>query len=336
MRRYLVLLLALFFMNNIPWLDYPIIEKDKIQIKKVHYHGWYNSIKLSNPHLEMIIVTDIGPRIISLRTKKGKNIFFNDKRKYGWYGGKRWYNYGGHRLWHAPEANPRTYQPDNRRVKWQKITNGIRLIQRVEHKTGIGKVIEIKLEPDEPVVSVKHRLVNHNAWEIDLAPWALSVLGKGAQAILPMPPRGKHMESIQPVGSLIFWAYTNLADKRFHPGREFIQIHQDFSREEPFKIGISHEKTWGAAIVANSLFIKATKNFPNKTYPNRGSRFEVFTSSKILEFESLGPLQSVAPGAEAVHTEHWHLVPWQGTIVNEQQIRKRILPHVHELQKRIR
>src|SRR2546430_11260514 len=31
----------------------------------------------------------------------------------GQKGGTTWRSYGGHRLWHSPEANPRSYQPDN-------------------------------------------------------------------------------------------------------------------------------------------------------------------------------------------------------------------------------
>ncbi len=49
---------------------------------------------------EMIVVTGVGPRIMSLRTGGGENILWIDEvgLKRG-----RWKIYGGHRLWVSPE-----------------------------------------------------------------------------------------------------------------------------------------------------------------------------------------------------------------------------------------
>ena len=75
--------------------------------------GWPHCLRLSNAEVELIIATDIGIRILHFGFIGGKNIFYLSPEDLGKTGGDHWRIYGGHRLWHAPEAIPRTYSPDN-------------------------------------------------------------------------------------------------------------------------------------------------------------------------------------------------------------------------------
>ena len=79
----------------------------------VDFGGWANSIRLSNGEIELVVTTDVGPRIIRLGFVGGQNLFHNYPSTLGRTGDPEWNNYGGHRLWHAPEVFPRTYTPDN-------------------------------------------------------------------------------------------------------------------------------------------------------------------------------------------------------------------------------
>ncbi len=51
---------------------------------------------------------------------------------------------GGHRLWHSPEAMPRTYIP-NSPVTITPLPDGVLLESQTEPGTGIRKLIEIRL-----------------------------------------------------------------------------------------------------------------------------------------------------------------------------------------------
>src|SRR5664279_5701904 len=82
-------------------------------IETVDFGGWPNCIRLSNGEIELIATTDVGPRIIRLGFVGGQNLFHNYPSTLGRIGDREWNNYGGHRLWHAPEVFPRTYAPDN-------------------------------------------------------------------------------------------------------------------------------------------------------------------------------------------------------------------------------
>src|SRR5262245_31169434 len=81
---------------------------------------------------------------------------------------------GGHRLWHSPEDNPRTYVPDDGAIEVEESAAGVRLSQRADGLTGIAKSIEIQLHPDRPAVMLRHRLRNEGVWPVEFAPWGIT------------------------------------------------------------------------------------------------------------------------------------------------------------------
>ncbi len=76
---------------------------------------------------------------------------------------------GGHRLWHAPEAMPRTYIPDTP-VTVTPLPDGVLLDSQAEPGTGIRKKIEIQLSADAPALTLTHVLINDGLWPVELAP----------------------------------------------------------------------------------------------------------------------------------------------------------------------
>ena len=167
-------------------------------VTKVGYKGWPNCHQLSNGVVDLVLTTDVGPRIISFGFAGGDNVFKNHEEMMGRTGDKEWLIYGGHRLWHAPEVAPRTYQPDNSPIVLENHRSFVRLVQPTEANTGIQKEIDVYLDTKEAHVRVVHRLRNMNLWAVDLAPWAISVMAQGGKAIIPLPPRGPHSENLLP------------------------------------------------------------------------------------------------------------------------------------------
>ena len=83
-----------------------------VKIEKVEYHGWKNALRISNDTVELIVLTEVGPRIISYRFLGEQNEFHEVPEHSGQTGGNDFRSYGGHRLWVSPEVD-RTYFPDN-------------------------------------------------------------------------------------------------------------------------------------------------------------------------------------------------------------------------------
>src|SRR5207244_6899011 len=112
-----------------------LIAEPMTELQKIDYSGWANSYRLTNGRIELVVTTAIGPRIIHFGFVGGENELkvFDEMR--GKSNGAHWHPYGGHRLWHAPEQNPRTYYPDNNPAKLEDHGAFIRTIQPIDRKS---------------------------------------------------------------------------------------------------------------------------------------------------------------------------------------------------------
>jgi hypothetical protein len=276
-------------------------------MEKISYGGWENCYRLANDQVELIVTGDIGPRIIRFGFIGKDNVFKEFADQMGKTESDEWLTFGGHRLWHAPEAQPRTYYPDLDPVHIQEIENGIIATQKPEPTTGMQKQIEILLSPDKPEAVIKHVLINHNVWAVETAPWALSVMAPGGVAILSLPPRGPHPEFMLPTSQLSLWSYTNLSDPRWVFGERYILLKQDKDIPTPQKLGVFATDGWAAYANQNTLFVKQVPIQYEGVYPDMGVNFEVYTDNAMLEVESLGPYESIPPKGQIDHLEHWTL-----------------------------
>ena len=304
-----------------------------VVVEKTAYKGWPNCYRISNGTVELIVTTDVGPRVIRYAFVGGENEFFEDPAQVGKTGGSEWRAYGGHRLWHSPEAMPRTYWPDNVPVKAEPIPGGLRLVQPVEGTTGIQKEIDIRLDQQGSRVQLIHRLRNQGPWPVELAPWTLTVMAPGGVGIFPLPPRGPHPENLLPTSRIAMWAYTDFSDPRWHLGFRYLLLRQDSKAKTPQKIGLSIPDGWAGYLRGDHLFLKRFAFRKDAHYPDYGVNVESFTNADMLELETLGPLSRLEPGATAEHTEHWFLhrgVRWEKA--NDDGVIQAILPRVKESQ----
>lgn len=279
----------------------------QVSIEKVEYGGWPNCYRLSNGLVDLIVTTDVGPRVIRFGFVGIGNEFKEYEDMLGRTGGNDWRIYGGHRLWHAPEARPRTYHPDNSPVALEQGRDVVRLIQPAEPTTGIGKEIDIRLSPTEARVELTHRLRAQTPWEEDLAVWALSVMAPGGKAIVPLPPKTSHEERLTPSNTITLWAYTDMPDPRWTWGRKHVMLAQDSGATTRQKAGFMVVDGWAAYAREGHLFVKEFDYLDGEHYPDFGCSVEVFTDAEMLELETLGPLVRLRPGSAVEHVERWFL-----------------------------
>ncbi|MGC9399550.1 MAG: hypothetical protein ACP5HM_10490 [Anaerolineae bacterium] len=292
----------------------------------ISYQGWETCYRLSNGVVELVVTGEVGPRVIRFGFVEDVNEFWEAPALLGKSGGDAWVNYGGHRLWHAPEAEPRTYAPDNEPVKVEEHEGFVRFIQPVEASTGIEKALDIRLDAGTARVEVIHRLRNTNLWTVRLAPWALSVMAPGGTAVVPLPPRGPHPENLAPTGRLALWAYTDMRDPRWTWGTRFILLRQDPQTATPQKVGVFVPDGWAAYARAGHLFVKTFEVVEEASYPDLGVNVETFTNAEMLELETLAPLVDLAPGTEATYVERWHLFDGVPAPTSDEDVAAQILP----------
>lgn len=301
-------------------------------MEKVDYHGWSNSIRMANEKLELIVTTDVGPRIIYLGLSNGRNLFANVSEEIGNTKDDGWHIYGGHRFWHGPESLPRTYYPDNHPVTVEQNESFVRFIQPVETSTQMQKELDIAVHAEQASVTITHRLRNHNLWPVECAPWALSVMDVGGTAVLPLPPRGPHSGNLLPNTTLNLWAYTNMQDGRWVWGEKYILLRQEPGNPLSQKVGAFVPAGWAAYVNHSQLFVKTFAVQPGAIYPDNQSNVELFTCDFMLEVESLGPLVNLAPGATVEHVEQWHLFDNVPIPHSDSDVDTHILPKIQTVQ----
>ena len=284
------------------------MRRDFMEIQeKYEFGGWKNCIRMTNGEVEIVVTTDVGPRIIRFAFIGDQNLFGEIKQQQGKTGGDEWLIYGGHRLWHAPEVKPRTYFPDNNPVKYSWIGETLKLTQSTEETTGIQKEIEITLGSGDNSFRLLHRLINNNLWDIEIAPWALSVMAQGGRAIIPQETYRTGEENLLPVRPLVLWSYTEMKDPRFIWGTKFIQVKQNPNAKTYQKIGVLNTLGWAAYYLNGQLFIKRYNYNPEARYPDFGVNTEIYTNPEILEVETLGGMKKMPPGESVEHVENWFL-----------------------------
>lgn len=295
-------------------------------LTKTDYAGWPSCFRLSNGRVDLIITSDIGPRLIRFGFSGGENMLYEDPSALGKTGGGEWRLYGGHRLWHAPEHLVRTYLPDNSPVEVREIAGGIRITPPVEAANGIQKQMDVTMEDNAAHVRLVHRLTNTGPWTISLAVWALSVVAAGGTAIIPLPPRGEHPRDLLPTTQIALWPYTNLADSRWTWGERFILLRQRDG--QPQKVGLTVVDGWAAYANSGNLFVKRFDYSAGAPYPDLNSNVEAFTNSDMLELETLSPVTALAPGDTVEHVEDWYLFEGVAAPETDTDVERSVLPLV--------
>lgn len=305
----------------------PSTDSKITMIEQTDFLGWPNCIKLSNGNIELIVTTDVGPRIIRFGFVNRQNMFYVSPTDKGKTGGNEWRLYGGHRFWLAPEMKSRSYSPDNRRVKYSWNGKTIKLTQNIEPETSIAKEIEITMYSDKNEVKVLHRIINKGNTDIELAPWAISACAAGGRAIVPQEPYVDPADYLLPIRPIVLWAYTKMNDPRYIWGERFIQAKQDSSIVSETKIGILNKQKWAAYYLKNNLFVKTFEYDPVAIYPDYGCNNEIYICGDFLEVETLGPLSKILPQGIIEHTEYWSL---HKVLLQEEEnsIEKIVLPLV--------
>ncbi len=299
-----------------------------VKVEKISYKGFNDCIRLSNDTVDLIVTTQVGPRILRYGFINADNEFCNVESQMGVTGGDQWNIFGGHRLWHSPEARPRSYVPDNTPIDYKISENSVHLSQPVEPWVNIKKDITVKLDDTGSKVTVSHTLKNKGAWDIELSLWALTVVAPGGLEIVP---QCMNETDLLPNRMISLWPYSKMNDHRIFWGEKYIMLKQDPNMEPPFKFGISNDQGWAAYVNNNRLFVKCFDPVPGATYPDfSASSYETYTTDYMLEMESLSPLTVLKPEGTLVHEERWYLYNNIISPSTEEDVDKVIIPYINK------
>jgi hypothetical protein len=266
---------------------------------------------LENRFLRIDYLAQAGPRLVRLFFGGSQENLFAELPKFvidTAYGD--FYFRGGHRLWHSPEAMPRTYIPDNEGLVVEDLADGVRLLQPAEAGTGIQKRLEVHLHADRAALTVQHKLTNQGLWPVELSVWAITQFILGGVVILPQQQGPLDTAGLLANRKLVVWPYTRWSDARLHLDEPAILIdtrQAGSPSTQPVKVGYFNPHGWIAYWYKGLLFVKRARVMEGAQYPDGGCNSECYANDKFVELESLSPLRRLEPGEALEHTEEWEL-----------------------------
>ena len=278
-----------------------------VNVETIEFSNFPKCVRMTNGEVDLIIATDIGPRVLFFGYTGGTNVFKIFPEQTANVESGVWKSYGGHRLWHAPEVYPRTYYPDNEPVAWKWNGTSLELDCPDERGNAVGKKIEITLSPSGSKVTIEHRLSNVGVWPVKIAAWCLSVMAPGGKAIVPQEEYRPHPDCLVPARPLVLWHFTKMNDHRWTWGERYFQLREDSADKTKQKCGVRNSKGRAAYALGDVVFLKKVPFFPEATYTDMGCNQEFYTEAGFLEIETLSPYTELAPGSSITHVEKWTL-----------------------------
>lgn len=286
-----------------------------IRFDYIDYNYFGKVLRARNESIEALITVEKGPRVISLKCNGFENIMCEDTNEHSTmsggkfaevFGDKKWYIYGGHRLWFSPEDDPKSYYPDNDPVDVKIDGSRVTLTPPEQTETGLAMQMILDFDETSGSITVTHKIKNIQDDKKKIAAWAMTVVDKESIAILPQTDKPT---GLLPNRTYTVWPYSDMQDDRLFFGNKVITIKQDENCRANFKLGFNDEKGYLAMYNKGQLFVKKFDCTEGAEYPDNGCSCECFTNFFMMEVESLSPLKTLSKGDEITHTEHWYITP---------------------------
>jgi hypothetical protein len=130
-----------------------------VKVDIVDYKGWTGSYEISNGKTKLVVVPQIGGRVMEYSVD-GKNVVWQNKDLIGKVveSPKEWPNYGGYKNWNAPQdlwGFPPDEDLDWNPAKVEPLADGVRITGRTSRKYGLAFIKEIHLQPESSKVQLK-------------------------------------------------------------------------------------------------------------------------------------------------------------------------------------
>lgn len=275
-----------------------------MKIEQTAFEGYKDAYRLINGDVELIVVAEVGPRILSLRLGDGPNLLFHDTP--GAFVRGNWHLRGGHRIWIAPE-DERCYAPDNSPCEVRESGDGFIDFIAPVGPPNLRKTLNVGVCPKDGQFVVKTILSNEGPMVAQGAIWNLTCALPEAGAVVVVPwadgsdawntPMIRYWRSWVGLG-------TDIESPQWKTKNDYFLLEPTGERG---KVGLFSKHGVLALLRKDATFIKRVKAQPGAVYPDGGCNIELFTCPEFIELELLSPMQVINPGSQISLSEHWTL-----------------------------
>jgi len=315
---------------------------------KSTYKGW-ESLALGNGLIEVQVVPAIGGRVIQLKLGDFEYLWVNPQ-----LAGKapppsglgpkgEWLNYGGDKLWPAPQGWDNDQQwpgppdavldgsPHAAAILTAKgETASVRLTSREDPRSGVQFSRVIQVFDNAARVSFDSTMKNVDTKPRRWGIWQVTQLDAGSRGgegfnpeircYSPINPKSRYVRGYNEMFGLI-----NNPSFRADPATGLFCAHYE---RRVGKIGLDNAAGWVATVdgTRGYVFVERFTPFPDKTYPDHASvefwmngagqfvtgttvveaKDDPIETPHLVETEVLGPLVELAPGQSASFRLDWY------------------------------
>lgn len=294
------------------------------------YKHYGKCVKLENDEIELLITTQLGPRIIYFGAKGGENLFYNDdscenvdrspllKELFG--ADAEYHFYGGHRMWLAPQYQVHTESPDNAPCEVTFIDNGVTLTCPEAKVIGFISAMTVVMHEEKPEIKVTCSFTNTSDQPKKNAVWQITQFPTGGVGFYPFIPPFKMRKPfnemtledvskpIIPATSLVMFL-GSFSDPRFIFDDDYITLSSIKERMRPIKIGMPQKQGFAMFAYNGYMLQFDFEHNPYGEYTDYGCSFESYTNSQFTEVEVLGEYQEYKKGETISHTQKISVKP---------------------------
>jgi hypothetical protein len=278
---------------------------------RTNYHGWANSIFLSNGRVEAVIVPAIG-RVMQFRFAGEEDGPFWENRTLDGIKpepeSKEWGNFGGDKTWPAPQSDwpkvtPRAWPPpvafDSMPV--QATVDGflVKLISAVDPHYGIRAYREINLALDRPVMTITTTYEKVRGQPFRVGVWVITQLKDPVIACASLPEFERFRDG--------YYRQSDELPANLKVENELLSLTRD--PKASHKIGTDAGTLFWVGKHA-MLRIDSPRQILGQ-YPDDGCSAEIYTNPNPLgyvELEMLGPLTKMVVGDSITRTSRYTLL----------------------------
>jgi hypothetical protein len=292
----------------------------------------FRALRLRNSQLEVVVVPELGGRILSL-SFRGHELLFSNPALHGKLFSfeehargtslRDWKNYGGDKTWPAPQGWQRDDQwpgppdpyLDSGVYAWDCDARGIVVTSPIDPRTGLQIERRIELDADATELSLELRFTNcsdrvgtarTSRWAI----WNVAQLGCAAGSDYWLYMAADHQSGWNASCRVLYGGDNPAYLAQLYPGVVPGVLGVNY-RGEVGKVGTRSERNWLAFREGSSgrvLTMRATFSTAGE-FPDGGCALECWSEApgarspvplaspgRILEAEVLGPLTELTPG----------------------------------------
>jgi hypothetical protein len=299
----------------------------KASIQKIVYKGWIDSYRISSGDYSLVVVPEIGGRIMEY-SFNGENVIWEDFSLYGitFPITNEWHNYGGSKTWIAPQTLwgwPPDPMMDYGKCNAEVINadDGSQLLRVTgapSLKLGTLITKDISLN-DSGEALIKQSIRNISDKPITCGVWGISYMRTPSLVAFPVKPKSKFPNGV---------AYFNAESKSSKQFSVKDGICITNYQGEQCLIGSDSDGPWMVWFKDQTAYIKIfdamEKGFE---YPNGGCSVQVLTGdskSGYLEMEIYGPITKLKPGEFVSSTERWRIQELSQPVYDETGVVKAI------------